>query len=577
MENITNYIYKFLKEHEFMKIGFILISIVLIFCGITYISYTWETSKTAREKQVLSRAKAIEISLNGEMIKKLTAIPDVDKKLAYNSIKIRLINIVKQYQDAHVAYIYTLKNDKIYFIVDSGPSESNEYLPQEQEIKDAGIEYKKTFVDGKAIITQPTADRIEKWVRVLVPMKSNETGKIIAVLGMNYPADTFFSLAKINTIKSVLLVFFILISLITLYIVFNKNNQLKAERDKIKYLNYHDYLTGLCNRMFYEEELKRLDTKANLPLTILMGDVNGLKLINDSFGHSVGDELLKKAAEVINKGCRGSDIVARTGGDEFIILLPQTDSLQTEKIIKRIKNLLLEEKIASLDVSISFGHVTKTDENDKIQGVLKRAEENMYSNKLYESPSMREKTIDMIIKTLHEKNKREEQHSHRVSKLCQNMGQALGMSEHKINELKTVGLLHDIGKIAISESILNKAGKLTDDEWNEIKRHSEIGYRIISTVNEMSQMAEYILSHHERWDGKGYPRGLKGEEIPIESRIISIVDAYDAMVSERPYRVALGAEAAMHELEKNKGTQFDPIMVNIFIDKVWRIEEGGHE
>ena len=192
----------------------------------------------------------------------------------------------------------------------------------------------------------------------------------------------------------------------------------------------------------------------------------------------------------------------------------------------------------------------------------------MYKKKLFESPSMRGKTINAIISTLHEKNKREEQHSHRVSALCKSMGKAIGLPEGEIEELKTVGLLHDIGKIAIEENILNKPGKLTDDEWEEIKRHPEIGYRILSTVNDMSEMAEYVLAHHERWDGRGYPKGLKGEEIPFQSRIIAIADAYDAMTSERSYRSALSEEIAIEELQKNAGIQFDPELIRIFIEKV---------
>ena len=342
----------------------------------------------------------------------------------------------------------------------------------------------------------------------------------------------------------------------------------KQMENKLEYLSYHDQLTGLYNRRFFEEELKRLDVERNLPLTIVMGDVNGLKLINDSFGHAMGDELLKKVAEVIIKGCRTDDIVARLGGDEFVILLPKTDAYEAEQIIKRIKDLALKEKVGSIDISISFGYETKNNEEEKIQDIFKKAEDHMYKKKLFESPSMRGKTINAIITTLHEKNKREEQHSHRVSKLCKSMGKALGLSEDEIKELKTVGLLHDIGKIAIDENILNKPGKLTDDEWEEIKRHPEIGYRILSTVNDMSEMAEYVLAHHERWDGKGYPKGLKGEEIPLQSRIITIADAYDAMTSERSYRSALPEEVAIEELKKNAGIQFDPELVKVFIEKV---------
>ncbi|MGY0374747.1 HD domain-containing phosphohydrolase [Clostridium sp. JNZ J1-5] len=347
----------------------------------------------------------------------------------------------------------------------------------------------------------------------------------------------------------------------------NISEQKRAE-GKIIYLSYHDQLTGLYNRRFFEKELNRLDHKENFPLTLAMGDVNGLKLINDSFGHAVGDKLLIKVAEIITKGCRKNDIIARLGGDEFVILLPKADRYEAEKVINKIKDIASNEKIGSIDISISFGHETKEDENEKIQEIFKSAENHMYKKKLFESPSIRGKTIKAIINTLHEKNKREEQHSHRVSQLCKSMGEALQLSEGKIQELKTVGLLHDIGKIAIEESILNKPSKLTGDEWEQVRRHPEIGYRILNTVNDMTEIAQYVLYHHERWDGSGYPRGLKGKEIPLQSRIITIADSYDAMTSSRSYRDALPEEVAIEELRKNAGIQFDLELTKIFIEKV---------
>jgi len=159
-------------------------------------------------------------------------------------------------------------------------------------------------------------------------------------------------------------------------------------------------------------------------------------------------------------------------------------------------------------------------------------------------------------------------HSRRVSQLCEQMGEALGLNEDKVKELKAVGLLHDIGKIAIDEAILNKNGTLNEEEWVEVRKHPEIGYRILSTVNNMSEMAEFVLSHHERWDGKGYPQGLSGEQIPLESRIIGIADAYDAMVSERSYKKSLTKEEAIKELTENAGTQFNAECVRVFIEKV---------
>jgi len=205
----------------------------------------------------------------------------------------------------------------------------------------------------------------------------------------------------------------------------------KKKEIEIFNLSHYDQLTGLYNRRFYEEELRRLDTERNLPLTMVMGDVNGLKLINDSFGHVVGDELLKKVAVVIRSGCREGDIIARLGGDEFVILLPKTDAFETEQIIKRINDLSLKEKVSSIDISISFGYETKDNEEEKIEDIFRNAEDHMYKKKIFESPSMRGKTISTIISTLHEKNKREEQHPHRVSMLCESMGKAHGRQPKK--------------------------------------------------------------------------------------------------------------------------------------------------
>lgn len=342
----------------------------------------------------------------------------------------------------------------------------------------------------------------------------------------------------------------------------------KAIEHRLHEMSYHDQLTGLYNRRFFEETLSRMDQEENLPYSILMADVNGLKLVNDSFGHQKGDQLLVEVARIITAGCRESDLVSRIGGDEFAILLPQTTAEEAKQLVERIDQLAARQKIGSLVVSIAFGWETKLHMQDSILDVLKKAEDQMYKRKLFESPSIRSKTIDTIIQTLYEKNRREEQHSHRVSEICESIGKALWLLDPEIRELKSLGLLHDIGKIAIDEYLLNKPGKLLPDERSEMERHPEIGYRILSTVNEMADMAEAVLCHHERWDGFGYPRGLKGDEIPLKSRIISIADAYDAMTSDRSYRKALSHEAAMKEILQNSGTQFDPILVSIFAETV---------
>lgn len=347
----------------------------------------------------------------------------------------------------------------------------------------------------------------------------------------------------------------------------------KELEERLSYLSYRDQLTGLYNRRFFEEQLKILDVERNLPITLVMADVNGLKLINDSFGHKEGDGLLVSIANIIKQGCRADDIVSRISGDEFVIILPETNEFEAEGVIKRIKKLSREKtfsdnKLLNIELSVSFGLGTKHNNDMDISEILKKAEDNMYSNKLFEGPSMRSKTIETIIKALYEKNRREEEHSTRVSNLALEMGKELKMKEDDLKELKSVGLLHDIGKIAISESILDKPGKLNEEEWEEMKKHPEIGYRILSTVTEMTRIAEYTLAHHERYDGNGYPKGLVGEQIPLVSRIISIADAYDAMASQRPYKDALSDDEIVKEFIKNAGTQFDPKLAKLFVENI---------
>ncbi|HCP14423.1 MAG TPA: hypothetical protein DIT32_01350 [Peptococcaceae bacterium] len=338
----------------------------------------------------------------------------------------------------------------------------------------------------------------------------------------------------------------------------------KQKEEEIYNLAFHDYLTGLYNRRFYEEELLRLDVKRNLPLTIAMGDVNGLKLVNDSFGHKLGDELLRKVAAVMKDSCRADDIIARFGGDEFVILLPKTDAAGTEKIISRINLLLSAEKINGVEISISFGHETKVHELQNIEDVLKSAENHLYQNKLFESASMRSKTINMIMNTLYEKNNREMLHSKRVSKICEEIALHLKLSKISVEKIKLAGLVHDIGKIGIDEKILNSPLKLSGDEWNEMKKHSEIGYRILSSANEFSEIADYVLQHQEKWDGSGYPKGLKAQEISIEARIIAVADAFDAMTGERTYGRVYSTQEAIEEIQNCAGTAFDPHIVNAF-------------
>lgn len=352
------------------------------------------------------------------------------------------------------------------------------------------------------------------------------------------------------------------------YIGFSKDiTEEKSLQTKLQYNYYHDDLTGCYNRRYINEQL--LDTEFNnkVPLSVIVGDINGLKITNEAFGRNAGDEVINKISAIIKKFCSDTDIIAKWDGDEFIILLPNSNEKRAEQIICEINFECQKDDTAATKLSISFGFATKINADDSFENVINIAEDMMMINKTYESPSFRGQTINMILKTLHEKNKREEQHSRRVSEICVSIGKAMNFSDSEISKLRIIGLVHDIGKIGIDENILNKQDILTQKEWVDMKKHCEIGYRLLSSTNETSELAEYALNHHERLDGNGYPNGISGDSISVITRILSIADAYDAMTAKRTYREMLTQEQAIQELYDNIGTHFDPYIVDIFVNQ----------
>lgn len=352
----------------------------------------------------------------------------------------------------------------------------------------------------------------------------------------------------------------------------------KIREEKILHLNYHDVLTGLYNRTFFEEEKLRLDTESYLPLSVIIGDINGLKIINDSLGHVEGDRLLVAIARALAGCCRKEDILARIGGDEFSILLPRTSGEAAYEIIKRINSACeAYNKKSSNELhytSISLGSATRTSMEESLDSILKIAEDYMYQRKLLEARSLHSSIISSMKTALFEKSQQTEEHAGRLVKLSRAIGETIGLAEQQLDELELFSTLHDIGKIGIDEQILNKPGKLTASEWVEMKKHSEVGYRIAISSPELMPIADYILTHHEHWDGSGYPQGLIGEDIPLFSRIIAVVDAYDAMTEDRPYRKAMHQEAAINEIIKNSGTQFDPVIAKIFVEIISKLDQN---
>jgi len=352
-------------------------------------------------------------------------------------------------------------------------------------------------------------------------------------------------------------------------LVFRDFTDKKEKQEKIRNLSHHDQLTGLYNRHFFEEQLNLLDVEENLPFSLAMADVNGLKLTNDAFGHKAGDALLKKVASVLKQECRVADIVARVGGDEFIILLPKTPRREAERIVNRIIGSIEQEKQDNIIIFVSIGLETKETADQGINEVFTREEEHMYRKKIVESQSMRNQTIKVIMQTLLETNLRERIHSEKVSQLSRRIGEAMKLDSDTLKELETAGLMHDIGKIAISASVLNKTGKLTEIEYEEIMRHPEIGYHILKAVDVYTNLADYVLSHHERWDGKGYPRKLSGVDIPLTARIIAVADSFEAMTGDRTYRKTMTQNEAAEELKRCEGAQFDPAIVEAFFVQLY--------
>ncbi len=338
------------------------------------------------------------------------------------------------------------------------------------------------------------------------------------------------------------------------------------KQKEIEYLNIHDFLTGLYNRRFFVEEFAQLDHAGHYPLGIMMIDLNGLKILNDAYGHDIGDIALQKVANALIEVVTKHEIVSRIGGDEFTILFENTtpDAMQA---IKEAINLKLTEIIVeNIPISVAIGYEIKYDESTNVEETIKAAENFMYRNKVTEGKSIRNNAIKAILKTLTDKYSEEKIHSKRVSIICKHIGERMHIKSDDLKELEMAGLYHDIGKISIPDVILYKPGKLTPDEYDIIKSHTENGYNILRAADEYSNLAEYALSHHERWDGLGYPRGLKGTDIPLFSRIIGVADSYEAMTSDRVYRKRLSKEEAVQEIIRCAGTQFDPEIAAIFLE-----------
>ena len=343
---------------------------------------------------------------------------------------------------------------------------------------------------------------------------------------------------------------------------------------QIQYLSNHDQLTGLHNRQYYDNARKTLDQAESLPLSVVFVDINGLKLVNDAFGYDVGDRMIQTTAAVLKASVLPHEIIARIGGDEFGLLLPNTDARACTERMLALKEAFDSHNKSLTDrtliINLSIGGSTKTNSKDDLAEVVKEAEANMARRKLFDQKSHHNAVLSSIMATLFERSFETEEHAERIGAFCANIGERLGLSHDDIDRLKLFAYLHDIGKIGISDQILNKPGLLNEEERIIMKTHPEIGYRIAMASPDFAPIAELILTHHERWDGTGYPNRIVGERIPLLSRILAVADAYDAMTEDRVYRKALPREVAMSEIRKNARTQFDPHIAEVFLEIIER-------
>jgi diguanylate cyclase (GGDEF)-like protein/putative nucleotidyltransferase with HDIG domain len=365
-----------------------------------------------------------------------------------------------------------------------------------------------------------------------------------------------------------------------------------------------DPLTGLLNRRGFEEafemEVER-SRRLESPLTLLVGDLDRFKMLNDRLGHPAGDRALELLGEALNAGVRRIDRVGRMGGEEFALILPETDEHEGYILAERLRAKIRDNFAADLfPLTISFGVASYPTHGATTSALLKAADQALYTAKEFGrdcSVIYSAETASILRGDSHRKESTTErrvasliglassmdtaEHSQMVGRYAKLIAVELGLAKELIERVQLAGVLHDIGKIGVADAIVNKPGPLTEQEWVEMKTHPELGARMLERA-ELWDIGQWVHAHHERPDGKGYPLGITGEAIPLEARIVAVADAYEAMTTDRVYRTSIGHTAARAELRRASGTQFDPRVVAAFLrahepseDGTWRISAGA--
>ncbi len=340
--------------------------------------------------------------------------------------------------------------------------------------------------------------------------------------------------------------------------------QLWDNHQQMQYLGWYDGLTGVRNRLAYEADLQqRAAASKKMSLGVILFDIDGLKLVNDALGHNEGDQLLRQMVRTVKNVVQDQGELYRIGGDEFIFV---TQGMEEERLHSYAEMLRRQLEFVTLEGGIPFSvSIGFAWGEQRQEGELSRsADRMMYGEKLFRQHSRCNEVVQSLREALAARDHITEGHASRLGELALAVARRIESPLESLGDLRLLAEFHDVGKIGIPDRILNKPGRLEPDEWEEMRKHSEIGYRIAQATPTLQPIASFILHHHEWWDGQGYPLGLAGEEIPLACRILSIVDAYDAMTNDRPYRKAMSKEEALAELRRGAGRQFDARLVTAF-------------
>ncbi|HAF27003.1 MAG TPA: hypothetical protein DCG85_06780 [Lachnospiraceae bacterium] len=340
----------------------------------------------------------------------------------------------------------------------------------------------------------------------------------------------------------------------------------------------YDPVSGFYNKESFVNQIPQWNDKRYWPVALCVCNLNGLRQINNEKGSAYGDALMRETAHIIRTNIGEDTFAAKIDKGDFVIVFEETSHDEAARIMEDIKQKVeseLEEN--SIGVYLEFGIAVKERDDVTVDRILSDARSSMQNKKMLRTDSASSSLVDSLKQTLGESDFETEEHVERTQKMAARLGKRLKLSDSDIGRLELLAVLHDIGKVAIPHDVLVKKGKLNDEEFKIMQQHTVKGYRIAMASPELREIADGILSHHEKWDGTGYPNGLKGEEIPLLARVISAVDSHDVMVHNRPYHQAMPEKNAIRELRRCAGTQFDPHIIEVFTQMLEEEELSDEE